>query len=83
MLTGGPTEADIAVDLAPRLPALTWYKAVRSRQVDDPWDLRLQPVIGVHDKTGRHTDHLPLDEHTVIGATVRLVTHKGAVCLSP
>ena len=88
VLTGGPTEADAALDLArhvtgrlPGFAALTWDKAVRSHHVDALWDLRLQPVIGVHDKTGRHTDHFPLDEHTVNGITVRLVAHKGAVCL--
>jgi hypothetical protein len=88
VITGRPTEADVALELArqvtDRLPgytALTWDRAVRSRHVDALWDLRLQPVIGVHDKTGKHTDHFPLDEHTINGITVRLVAYKGAVCI--
>lgn len=87
-VTRNRTEATVAIDMATtikeRLPgfaALSWDKAIRSRDVDRLWDLRLQPLIGVHDKTGRHTDHFPLGEHSVNGLSVRLVAHRGAVCI--
>jgi len=41
----------------------------------------IQPLIGVHDRTGRHTDRLPLGQHIINGLPVRLVAHKGAVCI--
>jgi hypothetical protein len=83
------TEADIALELAeqtikqcPGFAALTWDKALRSRHVDQLWDLRIQPVVGVYDKTGRHTDHIPLDEHAINGIAVRFVAHRGAVSIA-
>lgn len=87
-VTKSRKEATAAVEMAAaakkRLPgfaALTWDKAIRSHDIDRLWDLRLQPLIGVHDKTGRHTDHFPLGKHTINGLPVRLIAHKGAVCI--
>ena len=87
-VTKSRKEATAAVEMAAaakkRLPgfaALTWDKAIRSHDIDRLWDLQLQPLIGVHDKTGRHTDHFPLGKHTINGLPVRLIAHKGAVCI--
>jgi len=87
-VTKSRNEATAAVEMAamakrhlPGFAALAWDKAIRSRHIDRLWDLRIQPLIGVHDKTGRHTDHFPLGEHTINGLIVRLVAHRGAVCI--
>ena len=87
-VTRNRNEAAVAIEMAaaakkqlPGFAALTWDKAVRSRDIDRLSDLRLQPLIGVHDKTGRHTDRFPLGQHIINGLPVHLVAHKGAVCI--
>lgn len=84
----GPTEAQHAIDMAKVVvdelsgfAALAWDKALRSITIDKLWDLRLQPLVGVYDKTGRSTEFVPLDEHEVNGVRVRAFAHRGAVCI--
>lgn len=84
----GPTEAELAIEMAatvvksrPGFAALTWDKALRSHSIDGLWDLRLQPLVGVYDKTGKSTEIVPLDVHLVEGLKVRAFAFKGAVSI--
>ena len=84
----GPTEAEHAAEMARTVKesatgfsALTWDKALRSHTIDQLWNLGLQPLVGVYDKTGRTTEVVRLDTHTVNGLRVKTVAHRGAVCI--
>jgi hypothetical protein len=86
---GDATEAQLAVEMATVVKgglsgfaALAWDKALRSMTIDAIWQLRLQPLVGVHDKTGKTTEMVPLDVHVVDGVTVQTYAHQGAVCIA-
>ena len=60
--TGDDQEANVAIAMATAVKyrrevfaALAWDKALRGPHIHDIWNLGLQPLIGVYDKTGKTT----------------------------
>jgi hypothetical protein len=85
---GTQTEADIALkmvkDIKETLPGMAmvhYDKALRGQSVEKIWDMRMMPMIGVYDKSGLTTEHVPLGKKTINGIATQLFAHRGAVCI--
>jgi hypothetical protein len=85
---GMETEASIALDIAkdvkaslPGMAMLHYDKALRGRTVDELWNMKLMPMIGVYDKTGLVTEEVPLEAKTINGIKVNLFAYRGGVCI--
>ena len=85
---GTETEADLALAMAknikralPGMAMVHYDKALRGQSVEKIWDMRMMPMVGVYDKTGRSTEHVPLGKKTINGVATQLFAYRGAVCI--
>lgn len=85
---GKETESEIALAMAknvkqnlPGMAMVHYDKALRGRSVEEIWDMRMMPMVGVYDKTGRSTEHVPLGKKTINGVGTQLFAYRGAVCI--
>lgn len=82
------TEAHLALAMARRvkqaLPGMAmvhYDKALRGRSVEEIWDMQMMPMVGVYDKTGLSTEHVPLGKKTINGVPTQLFAYRGGVCI--
>lgn len=85
---GTRMEADIALTMAknikqalPGMAMVHYDKALRGQSVEKIWDLRMMPMVGVYDKTGRSTEQVPLGKKRINGVATQLFAYRGAVCI--
>jgi hypothetical protein len=86
--SGDDSEANVAIEIAtdikaamPGFAAVTYDKAVRGVRIHDLWDLELQPLIGVYDKSGLSTEIVPFRVKNVAGIDIHIYAFEGAVCI--
>jgi hypothetical protein len=65
----------------PGMAMVHYDKALRGQSVERIWDMRMMPMIGVYDKSGLTTEHVPLGKKSINGIATQLFAHRGAVCI--
>jgi len=86
--SGDEQEANVAIAMATAVKnrregfaALAWDKALRGPHIHNVWNLGLQPLIGVYDKTGKTTEIVTLNNRSIKGVKVQKFAYQGAVCI--
>ena len=86
--TGDEQEANVAIAMASAVKnrregfaALAWDKALRGPHIHNVWNLGLQPLIGVYNKTGKTTEIVTLNNPSIKGMKVQTFAYQGAVCI--
>jgi len=86
------SESRVVMDLAERIQHAVAYgfamlhydRAIRGKDVERAWQLRLHPLINVHDKTGKKTERIPLGEYKLKNKKwgIKVTAWQGAGCIT-
>ena len=86
------SESRVVLDLAERIQLavdggfamLHYDAAIRGEDVERAWQLGLNPLINVHDKTGKKTERIPLGEYKLKNnkRSIKVTAWQGAACIT-